>query len=75
MCAECGDGRLYKVVRERRYNGGRGDERVEAVEVLYCGYDRAEAVRVHHANPGSGYDVPGHHFTRVRRLVSRKAVA
>lgn len=53
--------KLYRVIREHYYNGGTGYEQVNSTEVLYCGYDRDEAVRVYcanepedkHASPGS----------------------
>jgi hypothetical protein len=57
--------RLYRVVREYRYNGGGCDE-CHSTDVLYCGYDRLEAVRIYHANPSTGHDIPGHHYTWVR---------
>lgn len=59
--------RLYRIVRESCYNGG-GPTEVQGTKVLYCGYDRMEALRIFHANrpEDQGHDVPGHHFTRTK---------
>jgi hypothetical protein len=51
--------KLYRVVKQHRYDGGRGCDRLHGETVLYCDYDRAEAIRVYHAersnvNQGSG---------------------
>jgi hypothetical protein len=59
--------KLYKVVRESRYNGG-GSSQLQGTEVLYCGYDRKEAIRTYHANQSTGHNVPGHYYTTVRCL-------
>lgn len=56
---------LYRVIRKSGYNGGVGCERVEGREVLYCGYDRLEALRVYHANrPVDRGAFPGSYFTK-----------
>ena len=39
--------KLYRVVRESYYDAGNRDQ-IHGVEVLYCGYDREEALRVYH---------------------------
>jgi 20S proteasome alpha/beta subunit len=57
--------RLYRVVRESCYDAGSHTE-VHGTEVLYCGYDKLEAVRAYHANPSGQYGGAGSHYTRVR---------
>jgi hypothetical protein len=58
---------LYRVLRQSVYNGGCGHERVQSTEVLYCGYDRLEAVRAYHAAaPAARYPCPGNYGTDVR---------
>lgn len=60
--------KLYRVMREYRYNGGIGSDRLQSTTVLYCGYDRDEARRVYHENrpadkSGSG---PGSYYEQTR---------
>lgn len=57
--------RLHKVVRRNVYYAGGRDEYQGTPEVLYCGYDRLEAVRVYHANPPRGNGVPGSYGSQV----------
>lgn len=59
--------KLFRVIRDHRYNGGAGcDQRQGSPEVLYCGYDREEAIRVYYANPSTGHCVPGHYYKWVQ---------
>lgn len=56
--------RLYLVVREHRYDGGRGADVLQSSEPLYCGYDRFEAVRIYHESRemDSRYGGPGSYY-------------
>lgn len=64
---------LYRVQRERRYNGGGRVDEVQSVEVLYCGYDRDEARRVYHAHrpTDSRNTSPGAYYTVTKCKRSR----
>ena len=55
----------------------RVSRKVHDREVLYCGYDYDEYRRVYHSHLGTGYAVPGHHYTRIvgQRQRDREAVA
>ncbi len=58
--------KIYRVVLQHRYDGGAGADRVSDYDVLYCGYDRKEAVRVYYANQNkSTYHGPGNYYHRV----------
>lgn len=63
--------KLYRVVKEEVYDGGRGCNQVRELEVLYCGYDKDEARRKLHSHPVEQYRGPGNYYTRVRCLSKR----
>jgi hypothetical protein len=57
--------KLYVIVRENWYDNGR-PARQSGQEVLYCGYDRFEAVRAFHQGrlEDDGGRGPGSYYTR-----------
>ena len=60
--------RLYRVLKQHRYDGGRGCDRLSSQEVLYCGYDRLEAAAVYHrasAEVATSYRGPGNYYYAV----------
>jgi hypothetical protein len=61
--------KLYRIVRQRRYDGGRGADILQNQTVLYCGYDRDEAIRVYHQERGNdvkSYRGPGNYYNVVK---------
>lgn len=59
--------RLYRVMRKSYHDQGCREENIICEDMLYCGYDRAEALRSYYASePTDYYRGPGN---RNRRTV------